>query len=40
MSLIAFVDLKECNHQGLLNANFKNGLAEEVNTYLLGKNSP
>lgn len=39
MSLVAFVDAKECQNHDLLSSQHKNALAEEVNSYLLGKNS-
>ncbi len=40
MSLIAFVDVKECHNSDLLSPNHKHTLAEEVNTFLLGKSTP
>lgn len=39
MSLIAFVDVRECQHSEFLSSNYKNDLAEEVNVYLLGKSN-
>jgi hypothetical protein len=39
MSLVAFVDVKECQNHDLAGNQHKNALAEEVNSYLLGKNS-
>lgn len=39
MSLIAFVNEKECLNKELLQANYKNKVADEVNSFLLGNKS-
>jgi uncharacterized membrane protein len=39
MSLIAFVDVKECQNYELTTNHYKNKIADDVNSYLLQNNS-
>lgn len=39
MSLIAFADEKQCANRDLLHPSYKNKVADEVNTFLLGDSS-